>query len=645
MTKATEKKHEKLGLPFANWIYKKKINSFFSVKKIEHKYVKYFQSVCQSFAKFTGTLAITCLFYTLLQLWLDLSNNITKTGSTIFEIENAIRKIQLFIKPLKITSGWDIIVVTLLIGLAGGIPFLEKYKVKERYSKAMKIPGTILQLLTVVTSFTFFGSRFYEGETGNIGKLQMHRLEIIKENKLLVHEAAEQVINEVANSFMEEQSIKSILDDASLLNYRLDNPVALNNSDSLGILLDIEKLKPLVTEKLKSITEKHTFDFDFEKSLEKTDQAFFVYPEKNKTAAEDFIKSSYIHTSTTTSFKPVNHTSALDDAIDNNLYKSIDNITQGGIAGKNVSLGDILEARASLQNIKDQFPEYVKAIPYMDKFEESLKKLVKFGLSKTANKWIGDFFENLAESNPFIGNLIDPLINDPVKEYITNKTISLIKNSMSNNTEKAIDDIYTIRKDMSVLISENLPGNQKIKNLYNKMKETSSVLAEKKSRLLYEIYSGQKAALEKFELIKSAGRFAKVREDYYQMFKNGSFNISEDAKVIMESSLDDWYKYLEEHKLEVGLSSYEDAEHFFADYCHDTPDMAATWGFILKSDNIIRQEIELKYSQKILEQPGGLNPGIALIYYFEKFGYKEQEVVNDIINPADKLIGIICKGL
>jgi len=88
---STAKKQERSKLIFLEWVNKKKLDEFSPLITVPSKWYKYSMGVCEGLAKFAGTVAIACLFYSLLQLWLDVSNNADGDTATIFKIETAIR--------------------------------------------------------------------------------------------------------------------------------------------------------------------------------------------------------------------------------------------------------------------------------------------------------------------------------------------------------------------------------------------------------------------------------------------------------------------------------------------------------------------------------------------------------------------------
>lgn len=624
---------------FIRLVEKMDLTGLVPFQHIRSKRTAYLTSVSQGLAKFFGILALACLFYSILQYWLTHSYSVNKTSWSILQIERSIHQIEAVIKPLKLSGIPDIILVTVLIALAGSLPILSKLKLKERYQTITKVLGTATMILTVFTSFSFFGSRFHENQTGHIGELQLHKLQIIKENKLLVHDVAEIVIDKVAAQYI-RNDLSGLMHDVEMLHHEIENPIDLSDSDTLYNLNTIESLKPVIAEKLKVMADGMPKTFNYDHSGEKAMNHLTAYINDHPREVNNLVARTTLYgggdATSGSSFSM-----QVDEAIDNQLYHAFDQPDDGEVSAKNISLETIQQIREKVNAVKESAAINTGRL-WVTKYEESIKKLIKFGLGKTVNQWIGDFFQQLASDNPFVGNIIDPIINDAVEDYITKKVVRVLQAGAENDETRFLSEVEATGSEVSAIYKDNLYQNEKIKALGNEIDGLRSQITIQKTGIIKDIYAGQRSAIERCHRMKYVGRFAQIRESARRRLEDGLTMLKGESLELARRSFEGWDEYLGAHEVEIGLSKYNDVEHFFADYCAYNPEMAATWGFILIAEPDIQQDIEVKYAESIREE-GHIKPAHGQFYYFEKYGYTHDEVVEHIVEPSARQVSIICR--
>lgn len=635
-----EEQKKRAWFPFSRFVEKMDLTGLVPFPHIHSKRIAYLTSVSQELAKFFGILALAGLFYSVLQFWLNYSYSANKASWSILQIERSIHRIQAAVKPFKLSGIPDIILVTVLIALAGSLPILSKLKLKERYQTIMKVMGTVTMVLTVFTSFSFFGSRFRENQTGHVGELQLHKLQIIKENKLLVHDVAELVVDKVATQYIRDD-LSGLMHEVDMLLHNIENPIDLNDSDTLYNLNTIESLKPVIANRLKVLAEEMPKTFNYDHCGEKAMNHLAAYLDRHPREVSNFV----VRTASYAGGGPTSGRSfstQVDEAIDNQLYHAFDQLEDGKVSTKNISLQTIQEIRAKVNAVKAS-PNVGTGMPWTTKYEESVKKLIKFGLGKTVNQWIGDFFGQLASDNPFVGNIIDPIINDPVQDYITNKVIKVFQAGSEKDEMRFASELEATGSEVSAIYKDKLYDNEKIRALGDEIKRIQSQIAIQKSGIIRDIYAGQQSAIERCHRMKYAGRFAQIRENARRRLEDGLTMLKGESLELARRSFEGWDEYLGAHEVEIGLSKYNDVEHFFADYCAYNPEMAATWGFILIAEPDIQQDIEAKYAESIQEE-GHIKPAHGQFYYFEKYGYTRKEVIEHIVNPSAEQVAVICRN-
>ncbi|MEO8402991.1 MAG: hypothetical protein ABI480_00290 [Chitinophagaceae bacterium] len=605
------------------------------------KKYSYLASVTKELAKFFGILTIASLFYSALQLWLTYSESFDQTSLTILQIERSIRQIEAIIKPFKLGGIKDVIALILLITVVAWIPLLSKFQLTNKYKKVMKVLGTVTMVLAVFTSFTFFGSRFYKNETGHVGKLQTHKLEIIKQSKLLVHDVADLVIDKALSQYI-GGNLRILTHDAELVNWYANNPIELDNDDTLYNLNTCDILKPVIAEKLKKIMSTLPPTFQYDISGVRAMEDLSAYIQQHPGDVRDYAireasrEAGGYHINLSTEAE-------LDNAIDEEIYHKMEQVEDKTFVAKEMSLKKLQIMRERLVNLKAEDAAMIRPmIPeWAGKYKEAVTKLIKFGLGKTVNKWISNFFEHFTGDNPFVGNILDPVVNEPMKDFITEKIVNIFKAGTGKDETKLIEEIESVGADASHRYADKVSYNEKIIALSDKIEARRAEIKAKTRVVVNEIYREERSAIEQFRRIRYAGRFAEMRENAKMNIEMGFTLLQGKALELAKDAFYDWDKYLDLHQIQIGLSQDKDVEKFFADYCASNSDMAATWGFVLIADPFVQQEIRTMQAESVSKE-GHIKPGHGMYYYFEKYGYSHEDVDKLFIVPSYDEVDIIC---
>jgi hypothetical protein len=160
---------------------------------------------------FLGIFCLVAFAFSVMEYWLKHTTDIDYASATILKIEQTQHYLNDIVKHFKIPTGYDIAATILLIFLAGAFPFVKRYKVKDKVKKYKKVVSTILYTLTICTSFTFFGHHFDKAEGSIIGKLKLHKLKIIVDNKLLVEKIHKEIIDMVVSEILIAPQVEQVL--------------------------------------------------------------------------------------------------------------------------------------------------------------------------------------------------------------------------------------------------------------------------------------------------------------------------------------------------------------------------------------------------------------------------------------------------
>jgi hypothetical protein len=85
----------------------------------------------------------------------------------------------------------------------------------------------------------------------------------------------------------------------------------------------------------------------------------------------------------------------------------------------------------------------------------------------SGQNWLNEYLEKISADFPFLGVLIDPLINDPVKDFLKHETEFILKSTLENDgngVAKKLDDCYL---ELKKRIHNGYANNKEIKALGN----------------------------------------------------------------------------------------------------------------------------------------------------------------------------------
>lgn len=203
------------------WSFQKSKKPNWKVKN--RKTIEIRVSMIKSIKQFLLIFSSVAFVFSILQFWLANATDIDFAKASILKLEQNQFKIKEFVEHFKIASNYEILIAILLIALAGAFPVLEKFKINSRVKKYSKLIKTVLYVLGISTSFTFFGNAFASNAEGKMGELEMHKLKIIENNKLLLQEIRIEVSDIVVNEIVSNKKLESVLDLIEKVNNEIES--------------------------------------------------------------------------------------------------------------------------------------------------------------------------------------------------------------------------------------------------------------------------------------------------------------------------------------------------------------------------------------------------------------------------------------
>jgi hypothetical protein len=591
-------------VPSWNFLKLRKPNWILKAKKAERKL-----AIVKGISHFLGIFCCIAFIFCLLQLWIDNATNIALAESTVLKIEKTQFKIKNFISYFKIDPNYDILIIVILIVLAGSLPFVEHYKLKDKFKKFNKVVKNVLYILTISTSFTFFGNTFSTKEEGRIGELQIHKLQIIENNKLLLKQINQEVTEKVVNEILKSPKVESVLDKIEEAKQNIQTATSSDdykNYVSLAAASLVNKLTLSTFEN--SFNQNYNFSSGFESAESQFESA---YRQNSSNPESNFYKSK-----------------------EEVSYPNFKESNKQWFDEKNFSEKSTKQAEEAFTTVKQASD--TKFSKYYSKYKEPIDKLIKKGYKNTSQKWIKDIFEMLGVDFPFMDEFINPIINEPVEEFITKETETIFKNSCEGKSETIASELNKCSAEFKTTFENSVNESSKFKIIENSVKADLV-----KSRTIASITKNEiKTELNKvdgyFQKLKANDEWEVIRIAFYRQLLDGDFTrLPGYMETIYQSALEEWNRYLDANKLKLFLSNANNLESLFIVYAKENSKLTAAWGYVLLSE----RENEIA---EMFPTSNHLRPYEALRYYFRQNGIVGQEFTNIYTLSVDQVVDILC---
>jgi hypothetical protein len=499
------------------------------------------------------------LIFSLLQFWLDSATNIDTAKATILQIEQTQFRIMDFVNHFKIASGCDILILFILIALAGAFPVLEQYKVKDKLKKYNKAIKSVLFFLTISTSFTFFGNRFASQEEGRMGELEIHKLQIFEGNKLLLRQINDAVTDKVVNEIIGNPDVEMTLDEMEEIKKNIE---AAKDNDEYKNYIAVAPPNFIKNLSVATFENKVSHKYNFAGDFVVAENKFYNSYSQKAPSEPDFYK--FKQESNYTEFK-ANNTQWYDE--------------------KSFSESSVKKAEETFSKARQSTKS--KYARYYNRYKEPIEKLIKKGYRNTGSKWIKDFFEAAGIDFPFLDEFIDPIINEPIEDYITKKTETIFKACTENQGETVQSELKKCSAEFKETFGAKVDNSQKFTKLKNEVSEDYTNSKQVSALTETEIKTQMRNAETHFKTMCTKSRWEGIRISFSQRLKNpiGLDAFSSEQLDRFRHVLSKWENYKTEQKFNWYFNAINDIEREFFNYSRNNGDLKACWGYILQQQD------------------------------------------------------------
>lgn len=579
-----------------NWIIK-------GNKSIERKL-----SIVKSYAHFISILCIVTFVFSLLQLWLDTTTQIDTAKATFFKIEETQFRIKDFAGHFKFAFVYDVLFLFLLITLEGSFPVLEQYKVKEKIKKYNKAVKSVLYFLTISTSFTFFGNRFASNEEARVGQLEIHKLQILENNKLLFKQINDAVTDKIVNEIIANPQIEEVLDKIEEIKKSIEDSKYDDDYKKFTAVAPPNFVRNLSIGKFESnFNSKFNFENDFNKSESKFQNDY----QQNSASESDYYKTK--EKSNYSTFKKKNKQWYNEKSFTKSSAKKAEETFTS--ASKNVS------------------SKYAK---YYSKYKEPIEKIIKNVYDNTGGKLVKSFFEAIGVDFVFFEELIDPIINDPAKDLINKEVEKLYKYCTESNSEAIKTELKDFTENYKTYFDTKVNSSEKLAKLNEQLSaeliSSKKVLLQTKSQIASHLNDAEKY----FQQLKATDEWETIRTTFYRQLRNGEFTLlPSDMEAIFQSAFQEWNDYLKENKFKLYFQNEKYLEPMFIEYTKQNSKLTAAWGYVVLS----KRENEIA---DMFPYSNHLRPYEALQYYYSKNGISGESFDKIYSNDVNEVVGQLC---
>ncbi|KAA3437604.1 hypothetical protein [Rufibacter hautae] len=574
------------------------------------KFLKWKLGVSSGLSKFFGILCIVSLIFSILQYWLDHTTNIDLAKSSILKIEQTQFLIKKHVDFITIPPLYNIVAIIILISLSIVFPILEQYK--NKYNKITKYTSNIAYILTISSSFTFFGNTFKESEKTREGNLEIHKLAIIENNKLALKEIKNELRQRIINEILTNPEFSSVLHDLNEIQKEIENTESNNEYIHYVNIAPNLKIQQLPVYKFKNTFK---YEFDIENEFISLETKFWDEYVKNQTSE------------TFTDF----YTEAEEASY--RKFKNSNSKWHNNSSLKNSnSILNFINTE-----IKDKTAE--KNSYLYSKYKEPIDKLIKKGYGSSAKPWLNNFIQALGLDFIFIDEFLDPILHDPIEDYITNKSENILTMIIDKDYNKARSEIDNFIISFKAKFSKDVTKSKKFNNLKTRIKNGLTLSRNISTKTLNTIYHENILANLHLEKISNNCRWEKIRKTFYNQADNlRSANFTYDQISTLKESMKEWNNYKKSSKLQLYFNGEQNLELTFHEFLKNNPKAKACWGYILQQHD---WDGAAYYYTKYPNSEATGKPYYLLNYYY-KTNLPNLDIREVYDEATDKWVGELC---
>lgn len=516
-------------------------------------------AIAKGILHFITAFCFVAFVFSIFQYWLDHTADILFAQATILKIEQAQLRTKNFVEHFKVSWYVDVIALLLLVALATSFPIIEKYKMKEKFKKGTKVVAAVLFLLTISTSFTFFGNELSKAEEDKEAKLEIHKLKIIEGNKLLAKKIRGRIEEQVANEILSNPAIINVLSDIDKV---LQNIQAVKDEDELRSALPSLPVALRTSLSLTKFETTITPKYCFSEALDKVATAFEnTYRPNYPQITPDY------------------------EGIEQVKYEDLKERSKGWFDLKNISESSVREANAAFTEAAENSPIISSA--FYEKYKEPIEKLVKKGYESTFKKMLKSAIEAVGLDFPFMEEFLDPIFNDKVEEFITSKTESLFKTALEGNSvalNKGLNNCAVeFKGNFNDVVGTSVKFNSLVNNVNNDIMQSKLLIT-----LTREELQPYLMAVDNFmDEISQQSRWESIRESFYnRLLDEADLEIfTHEQRDVYKRMFADWEGYKKSNKFGSYARNAKDLEELFYDFSRNNASAKACWGFILQQQD------------------------------------------------------------
>jgi hypothetical protein len=531
-------------------------------------------SVIKGIAEFMGILCIVAFIFSIFQYWLDHTTEVDVAEATLYQIEQTQIKIMHYAEYLRISFYLDVLLSLLLIILCGIYPVLSKFELDNKFKKYNKYTKTIIYFLTISTSFTFFGSQLSHHEIGRNTNLQIHKLRIIKDNKLLRTKIQNEITNRIVNKIFLNPKVSTVLEYIQEIEQNISLSKDNTNYQSIARLSPPELLKDFQV---------NIFEREYKTKYNLIDQ----YHDSEREHEKRFAEKDDQFRSKKSSPKRSGFTKSSQDHFESYIFPERDLKKANEILNK------------AAKKTKTTFSRF-----YV-KFQDPIEKIIRKGYDSTGAVWISSFFKSIGFDFPFLDQFLDPIINDPLEDRVTKVCADIYSACSKHDKEQVANLFKEFEEKFEYDFQSKVDNSQKFSKLNNtlindlrKSKDLPNVIKQDLARFKFKA----NAYMEK---ICSTNKFEILRIEFYNNLLYDHFPfLPEIAKKKSLTAFRNWERQKKNITDRIYVSKSKDIDAEFFAFSKTDPHLLISWAYcLLASDPSLRQPVDaLKYYFKLHQE-------------------------------------------
>lgn len=183
---------------------------------------------------------------------------------------------------------------------------------------------------------------------------------------------------------------------------------------------------------------------------------------------------------------------------------------------------------------------------------------------------------------PFLDKLIDPIINEPIQDFILKKTETIFKACTENKVEAISSELVNCTTEFKETFGSKINNSHKFSNLKEQVLSDYNASTKILSLTKLKIFEHQQNADDFMKFLCSNNKWERYRIEFLYNLKNGVYSkLNSERKNLTINALERWENRKTKIKMGMYFSKNKNIESQFLNFTKNDPKLLITWAYCI----------------------------------------------------------------